>query len=181
MMSSYSDIIVLRHPEVHAARRAASVSTVPIINAGDGTGEHPTQALLDLYTIREELSSVHGLTIALVGDLKNGRTVHSLAKILCLYKDVTLHYVSPNENLGMPQEIKNYVSRNSKFTQRQFTDLQKGIEGVDLIYMTRVQKERFATEEEYNKVKGKFVLTPKVLNAAAKAEDVDRSNLSKSR
>lgn len=86
MMAGYSNVVVLRHPEKGAAQRAAAVTRTPVINAGDGTGEHPTQALLDLYTIRQELGTVNGSTIALVGDLKNGRTVHSLAKLLCVYK-----------------------------------------------------------------------------------------------
>ncbi|CAD5206264.1 unnamed protein product [Bursaphelenchus okinawaensis] len=171
MMSSYYDLLVIRHPEKDAVRRAALASNVPVINAGDGTGEHPTQALLDVFTIRDELSSVNGLTIALVGDLKNGRTVHSLAKLLCLYKDITLHYVSPNKDLGMPEDIKRFVSERSTFVQKEFTDLQEGIDGVDLIYMTRIQKERFSSVDEYNKVKGSFILTPKVLNAASKSDN----------
>ncbi|CAD5208892.1 unnamed protein product [Bursaphelenchus xylophilus] len=170
MMSSYYDLLVIRHPEKDAVKRAAAASKIPVINAGDGTGEHPTQALLDVFTIRDELSSVNGLTIALVGDLKNGRTVHSLAKLLCLYKDITLHYVSPTKDLGMPEEIKQFVASRSTFIQREFTDLQRGIDGVDLIYMTRIQKERFSSVEEYNSVKGSFILTPKVLNAASKPD-----------
>uniref|UniRef100_A0A915E5S5 aspartate carbamoyltransferase n=1 Tax=Ditylenchus dipsaci TaxID=166011 RepID=A0A915E5S5_9BILA len=167
MMSLYCDVIVLRSPEVGACQRAILSSKKPIINAGDGTGEHPTQAFLDLYTIRQELSTVNGKTIALVGDLKNGRTVHSLAKILCLYHDITLHYVSPNEELGIPDEVTNYVSENSNFDQKKFTNLLEGIRDVDVIYMTRIQRERFADKEEYENVKGQFVLTPKLLNQAS--------------
>lgn len=120
------------------------------------------------------------LTIALVGDLKHGRTVHSLAKILCHYKEITLHYVAPIEELQMPDDVCDYVRKHSNFTQvrirfrfyliiafqKKFTDLEAGIKGVDLIYMTRVQRERFSRLEDYEKVKGRFVLTPRLLNAA---------------
>uniref|UniRef100_A0A7E5A1Q8 Carbamoyl phosphate synthase arginine-specific large chain n=1 Tax=Panagrellus redivivus TaxID=6233 RepID=A0A7E5A1Q8_PANRE len=167
-IDGYADVIVLRHPEAGAAERAAAVARNPIINAGDGTGQHPTQALLDLYTIRAELSTINNLTIALVGDLKNGRTVHSLAKILCLYRGITFHYVSPTEDLGMPQEIIDYVNEHSdgNFVQKKFTNMEEGIRGVDVIYMTRIQKERFASAADYERVKGKFVLTPRLLNEA---------------
>ncbi|GMR52785.1 hypothetical protein PMAYCL1PPCAC_22980 [Pristionchus mayeri] len=173
MMSGYTDVVVLRHPEKGAAERGAAASRVPLINAGDGTGEHPTQALLDLYTIRHELSTVNGLTIALVGDLKNGRTVHSLAKLLCVYKDVTLHYVSPNESLQMPQNVVDYVTKNSSFTQKRFSSLAEGIQGVDVVYVTRLQKERFENPQEYEKLKGSYVLTAELLDAAAAPEDGD--------
>uniref|UniRef100_A0AC34Q3K0 Aspartate carbamoyltransferase n=1 Tax=Panagrolaimus sp. JU765 TaxID=591449 RepID=A0AC34Q3K0_9BILA len=213
MMESYADVIVLRHPEVGAAEKAAMVARKPVINAGDGTGQHPTQALLDLYTIRSELSTINKLTIAMVGDLKNGRTVHSLAKILCCYKDITLHYVSPTKDLAMPKEIVDYVNKNSihslakilccykditlhyvsptkdlampkeiidyvnknssGFVQKEFTNLIEGIQNVDVIYMTRVQKERFANPNDYEKVKGKFVITPQILDEAHEAKTDD--------
>ena len=176
MMDSYSDVIVLRHPEVGAAERAAAIARKPVINAGDGTGQHPTQALLDLYTIRSELSTINDRTIAMVGDLKNGRTVHSLAKILCLYQKITLHFVSPTEGLGMPQEIIEYIQENSpNCTIKKFTDFAKGIRNVDVIYMTRIQKERFANLEEYEAVKGSFILTPQLLNESREdGEDYDK-------
>ncbi|GMS99898.1 hypothetical protein PENTCL1PPCAC_22073 [Pristionchus entomophagus] len=167
MMSGYTDVVVLRHPEKGAASRAVTASRVPVINAGDGTGEHPTQALLDLYTIRHELSTVNGLTIALVGDLKNGRTVHSLAKLLCVYKDVTLHYVAPTESLQMPQNVVDYVSEKSTFVQKHFSSLAEGIQGVDVVYVTRLQKERFQNPDEYESLKGSYVLTAELLDAAA--------------
>lgn len=103
MMSAYSDLIVIRHPEPGAAKQASQVSDKPLVNAGDGTGEHPTQALLDIFTIREEIGTVNGITITMVGDLKHGRTVHSLAKLLKLYR-VTIRYVSPS-SLKMPADI----------------------------------------------------------------------------
>ncbi|KAI6208543.1 CAD protein [Aphelenchoides besseyi] len=183
MMSLYasaSGVVVIRHPDCGAAKKAANVADCPVINAGDGVGEHPTQALLDLYTIREELSTVNRLTIALVGDLKHGRTVHSLAKLLCHYRDITLHYVSPNTKLGMPQEVRDYVSKHSNFKQVEFNSLEDGIKGVDLIYMTRIQKERFANTEDFERVKGQFVLTAKLLNAAGTGsvpdDELDVSN-----
>lgn len=174
MMDSYADVIVLRHPEVGAAEKAAAVARKPVINAGDGTGQHPTQALLDLYTLRSELSTINNLTIALVGDLKNGRTVHSLAKILCCYKGITFHYVSPTKELGMPEEVIDYVNRHSSdFIQNQFTDLAEGIRNVDVIYMTRIQRERFSNPADYEKVKGKFILTPQVLDEAREESNDD--------
>ena len=103
MMSAYSDLIVMRHPEPGAAEQAARVSDKPLVNAGDGTGEHPSQALLDIFTIREEIGTVNGITVTMVGDLKHGRTVHSLAKLLKLYR-VTIRYVSPSY-LKMPADI----------------------------------------------------------------------------
>lgn len=115
-----------------------------------------------------ELSTVNGKTIAMVGDLKNGRTVHSLAKILCLYHGITLHYVSPSEELGMPEEVRRYVADHSDFPQKTFNDLLEGIKGVDVVYMTRVQKERFANNADYERFKGNFILTPKILNQASK-------------
>ncbi|GMT27203.1 hypothetical protein PFISCL1PPCAC_18500 [Pristionchus fissidentatus] len=173
IMAGYADAVVIRHPEKGAAARAAAATRVPVISGGDGTGEHPTQALLDLYTIRQELSTVNGLTIALVGDLKNGRTVHSLAKLLCVYKDITLHYVSPTEQLQMPQAVVDYVTANSSFTQKHFSSLSEGIQGVDVVYVTRLQKERFENPEEYEKLKGSYVLTAELLDAAAAPDDGD--------
>lgn len=134
-MASYADVIVLRHPEKGAVDRAAAVSPVPIINGGDGVGEHPTQALLDLYTIFSEHGTIDGLTVTLMGDLKHGRTVHSLAKLLRLY-DVKINLVSPEE-LAMPAE---YVRSEDTIT----TNLDEVIAGTDVLYVTRVQRERMA-------------------------------------
>ncbi|KAK6054626.1 putative aspartate carbamoyltransferase [Cooperia oncophora] len=181
-MSNYADIVVLRHKETGAAARAATVSSRPVINAGDGAGEHPTQALLDVYTIRQEIGTVNGLTIAMIGDLKHGRTVHSLAKalLLLLFKDVTLHYVTPTAELGMPEYVVNYV-KNRGGVQKTFTSLAEGIQNVDVIYVTRIQKERFANEEDYNKVKGSYVLTAKLLNAAARPQEFNGNVLGPNR
>jgi aspartate carbamoyltransferase catalytic subunit len=135
-MACYADAIVLRHPEVGAATRAAAVSPVPIINAGDGVAEHPTQALLDLYTIQAEQGRLDGLSITMVGDLKHGRTVHSLTKLLRHY-DVRLNFVSPAV-LAMPSE---YVQPSDG----QFDDLSAVVATSDVIYVTRVQRERLPT------------------------------------
>lgn len=130
-------------------QRAARQSRKPIINAGDGIGEHPTQALLDIFTIREEIGTVNGLTITMVGDLKNGRTVHSLARLLTLYQ-VQLQYVSP-PGLGMPKHIMEYIARKG-IRQTVYERLEDVLADTHVIYMTRIQRERFESEEEYEKV-----------------------------
>lgn len=151
-LGQYADVIILRHPEVGAAKRAAAVSTVPIINAGDGVGEHPTQALLDLFTILEEKGTIDGQTITLLGDLKNGRTVHSLAKLLNHY-DVKLRFVAP-ESLAFPPELVTELS-NSPETA---ASLDQFVGETDILYVTRIQKERFASPEEYESVKDAYVI-----------------------
>ncbi|KAG0169580.1 hypothetical protein DFQ28_003555 [Apophysomyces sp. BC1034] len=162
-LGCYSDVVVLRHPQPGSAQLAAKYSKVPIINAGDGIGEHPTQAFLDVFTIREELGTVNGLNITLVGDLKNGRTVHSLVKILAYYQ-VTINYVAP-ESLMMPADVMEEVSR-AGVKQNVYTSLDQVIGSTDVLYMTRVQKERFATEEEYQKVKDSYIINNDVLGKA---------------
>uniref|UniRef100_T1PDM8 Carbamoyl-phosphate synthase n=1 Tax=Musca domestica TaxID=7370 RepID=T1PDM8_MUSDO len=165
VMAGYSDVLVLRHPEPGAVARAAQHSRKPLINAGDGVGEHPTQALLDIFTIREEIGTVNGLTITMVGDLKHGRTVHSLARLLTLY-NVTIQYVSP-DNLGMPDHIIRYL--NSKgISQKTMQSLEEALPTTDVLYMTRIQKERFASEEEYENCCGKFIVTPKLMTRASR-------------
>lgn len=163
MMEAYCDVIVLRHPEPGAAKRASRVAHKPVINAGDGIGEHPTQALLDIFTIREEIGTVNRLTVTMVGDLKHGRTVHSLARLLTLYQ-VSLCYVSP-DCLQMPQEVVEYV-QGKGIPQETYTDLESALPHTDVLYMTRIQKERFPSLEQYQKVRGCFVLTPKLLTKA---------------
>lgn len=162
-LESYVDFIVLRHPvKGSAAEAARAAKCATVINAGDGTGEHPTQALLDLYTIQSELKRIEGLNITLLGDLKNGRTVHSLAKLLSLF-NVTLNYVSP-VSLKMPSElISEIVSANPHVIQREFTSLDDVLKDTDVLYVTRVQKERFANLEDYEAVKGAFIITPDLL------------------
>lgn len=161
VLSGYADIVVLRHPEPGAVANAARHCKKPIINAGDGVGEHPTQALLDIFTIREEIGTVNGLTITMVGDLKHGRTVHSLARLLTLY-NVQLCFVSP-EKLGMPQSVIDFVASKG-IAHKSYTDLAEVLPYTDVLYMTRIQKERFDSEAEYEKVrKGKLYFEDRFL------------------
>lgn len=162
-LEQYSDAIVLRHPQIGAAQLAADYSDVPVINAGDGAGEHPTQALLDLFTIREELGTIDGLKVAMVGDLRNGRTVHSLTKLL-LHFDVSLRFVSP-EILRLPLSIMNEV-RDAGIEARETHDVADVIENADVLYVTRVQKERFADLAQYEEVKDHYEITPEIMERA---------------
>jgi aspartate carbamoyltransferase catalytic subunit len=158
MASGYSDIICMRHPEVGSADKAAAVSPVPFINAGDGPGQHPTQGLLDLYTVQKERGTIDGIHIAMVGDLKYGRTVHSLTQLLMLYKDVRFTFVSPAQ-LPMPEKVTK-VLKEKGLDYQETTDLDAALKA-DVIYMTRVQKERFEDVNEYEKLKHAYVLTAK--------------------
>jgi aspartate carbamoyltransferase len=162
-LECYADVIVLRHPELGASALAAQYARKPIINAGDGVGEHPTQALLDLFTILSELGVVDNLTVTMLGDLKYGRTVHSLARLLSLYK-VRINYVSP-EILRMPAEIIKELDEKG-IPQAEFTTLEAVLPETDVLYVTRVQKERFADQAEYESVKGAYVITPETLQTA---------------
>lgn len=162
-LECYADVIVLRHPEIGASALAAQYARKPIINAGDGVGEHPTQALLDLFTIVSELNQVDGLTVTMLGDLKYGRTVHSLARLLSLY-DVRLNYVSP-EILRMPSEIIQELDEKN-IVQKEYTTLDEVLPQTDVLYVTRVQKERFENQAEYESVKDAYVITPEVMRAA---------------
>lgn len=162
-LECYADVIVLRHPEVGAAATAAQYAEKPIINAGDGVGEHPTQALLDLFTILNELDQVDGLRIAMVGDLKYGRTVHSLMKLVVNY-DIELALVSP-ESLKMPEDVLDVV-RNSGHRFYLTDDMRDVIGNVDVLYMTRVQKERFADLAAYDQVKDRYVLSEELMTKA---------------
>jgi aspartate carbamoyltransferase catalytic subunit len=165
-LECYADVIVLRHPEVGASALAAQYARKPIINAGDGVGEHPTQALLDLFTIHEELGEVDGLIVTMLGDLKYGRTVHSLARLLSLY-NIKLHYVSP-DILRMPPEIISELN-DKGISQHEHQMLEEVLAQTDVLYVTRVQKERFADLNDYENVKGAYVITPEVM-ADAKAK-----------
>lgn len=142
-MSCYSDCIVIRHPNKSFVTEASKVSSKPIINAGDGDGEHPTQALLDLFTIQNELGRIESMTITIVGDLKYGRTVHSLVKLLTFFNNIKLIYISPKE-LSMPDEIIQYVS----LEQRTDLSIEEAIKITDVLYVTRIQKERFDSNIE---------------------------------
>lgn len=162
-LECYADVIVLRHPEVGASALAAQYASKPIINAGDGVGEHPTQALLDLFTIVEELGEVDGLTVTMLGDLKYGRTVHSLARLLSLYT-VKINYVSP-AILRMPPEIIAEIAEKG-VPQKEYETLDPVLPETDVLYVTRVQKERFEDLSEYDKVKDAYVITAETMKAA---------------
>ena len=162
VLSGYSDIIVMRHHEAGSVDEFAEASRVPVINGGDGDNEHPSQALLDLYTIKKELESksIDGLRIALIGDLKYGRAVHSLCKVLCLYKDVTINLISPKK-LKLPTSIKETFEESS-VSFFETDDITKGISDVDIIYMTRIQEERFSSKSESGKYKGLMSLNQEI-------------------
>ncbi|KAJ7207910.1 hypothetical protein GGX14DRAFT_634388 [Mycena pura] len=162
-LGCYGDAIVIRHPDVGSAQLAAKYSPVPIINAGDGIGEHPTQALLDVYTIRSELGTVNGRTITLLGDLKNGRTVHSLVALLSLYS-VRLNFVSPRL-LAMPAHVV-AVARKAGIPVMQCESLDEVLADTDVLYVTRIQKERFDSETEWNQVKDAYRVDHAVLSRA---------------
>ncbi|MCW5876058.1 MAG: aspartate carbamoyltransferase [Anaerolineales bacterium] len=162
-LECYADVIVLRHPEVGSCALAAQYASKPVINAGDGIGEHPTQALLDLFTIFEELGTSDGLSVTMLGDLWNGRTVHSLARLLALF-NVKLNYVSPDV-LKMPDEI--VAELNGKgISQQAFTELDPILPETDVLYVTRIQKERFESQEAYDAVKDLYVITPDTMKQA---------------
>jgi len=162
-LECYADVIVLRHPELGASALAAQYARKPIINAGDGVGEHPTQALLDLFTIVSELGQAEDLTVTMLGDLKYGRTVHSLSRLLSLY-NVRLNYVSP-DILRMPAEIIEELNEKH-VPQAEYNTLEPVLPETDVLYVTRVQKERFADQDEYESVKSAFVVTPEIMQHA---------------
>jgi aspartate carbamoyltransferase len=162
-LEAYADVIVLRHPEVGSAELAAKYARKPIINAGDGIGEHPTQALLDLFTILRELGHIDGLTVTMVGDLKYGRTVHSLARLLTLF-NVRLNYVSP-DILRMPEYIIDEIRPNN-IPQAEYYSLDPVLATSDVLYVTRVQKERFSDEKQYESVKSAFIINPQIMQQA---------------
>jgi len=163
-MGCYADAIVMRHPEEGKVAEAAATSSVPVINGGDGVGEHPTQALLDIFTIREELGTVNGLNITLVGDLKHSRTVHSLCKLLAQQYRVKLSYVSPAE-LKMPASVQEVVAKHG-VQQTEHETLADVLADTDVLYVTRVQKERFADPADYERVKGSYVINAEVMSGA---------------
>ena len=162
-VANYSDIIVMRHPKEGSARFASEVSKVPVINAGDGANQHPTQTLLDMYSIRKTQHTLDNLNIAFVGDLKYGRTVHSLVMALCNYK-TTFHLVSPHE-LKLPSSVKLHI-KEKDLEYYQYTDLLEVIPNIDILYMTRIQKERFSDPMDYEKVKNSYILRNSMLENA---------------
>jgi aspartate carbamoyltransferase catalytic subunit len=163
-LECYADVIVLRHPETGSAAIAAKAAKKPVINAGDGVGEHPTQALLDAFTIREELGRLENLNVTMLGDLKYGRTVHSLARLLSTFTNIKLNYVSP-DILKMPKEVMDEVG---KIPQAEFSSLEKVLPETDVLYVTRVQKERFEDAADYDKVKDAYVIDPSIMKSAKK-------------
>jgi aspartate carbamoyltransferase catalytic subunit len=162
IVSGYADVIVLRHNEQGAAKRAAAVSSVPVINAGDGPGQHPTQALLDLYTIRDEIGHIDGIRIAMVGDLANGRTVRSLTYLLSKFRDIRIAFVAPPQ-VAMRDDIKAHLDEHH-VPWVETEDLGALLPQVDVVYQTRIQKERFTDEASYLAVKGVYRIDAKTLS-----------------
>ena len=160
MVASYADLIVMRNPKEGSSRYASEVASVPVINAGDGANQHPTQCMLDLYSIRKTQGTLENLQIACVGDLKYGRTVHSLVQAMCNF-NATFHLVSPQE-LKLPSSVKMSI-KNAGLKYYQYTDLRDIIPTADIIYMTRVQRERFPDPMEYERVKDSCILSADML------------------
>jgi aspartate carbamoyltransferase catalytic subunit len=160
-VSNYSDLIVMRHPLDGSSRWASEVASVPIINAGDGANQHPTQCLLDMYSIKKTQGSLDNIHIAFVGDLKYGRTVHSLVIALSQF-NTTFHLVSPEE-LKLPSAVKKYI-KDAGLDYHQYTDLNAVMDKVDILYMTRIQRERFSDPMEYENVKNSYILKNEHLN-----------------
>ena len=167
VLSGYSDVIVMRHPENGSVQEFSKASRVPVLNGGDGTNEHPSQALLDLYTIKNELAfrsrEVDRLRIAMVGDLKFGRTVHSLCKLLALFKDIRIVLVSPQE-LKMPTDLTEYLKERGQEVIESDA-LEESISNVDIVYSTRIQEERFNSQEEADIYRGRFRLNQTIYTA----------------
>ena len=164
-VSCYADIIAMRHPKEGAALVAANNASIPVINAGDGGHCHPTQTMADLLTIKREKGGFDGLTIGLCGDLKFGRTVHSLINAMSRYRDIRFILVSPEE-LKLPSYVKNETLKKYGLPYVQTTDLLEHLPEMDVLYMTRVQRERFFNEEDYLRLKDTYVLTPDKLKTA---------------
>lgn len=163
VVSGYADVIVLRHDEEGAVSRAAAVSEVPVINAGDGPGEHPTQGLLDLFTIKRECGTIDGLTVALVGDLAHGRTVHSLAHLLSNYEDVELYFVAP-PRVRMPEAVlQELTARGVRWQATE--DLDEALDKARVVYQTRIQRERFPDEELFRAVAGQYIIGPEQMKS----------------
>lgn len=167
--SGYADVVVLRHHHEGAARLAAKFSDVPVINAGDGAGHHPTQTLLDLFTIREKKRSISGNHIGIAGDLKYGRTVHSLTNALAMY-DTELTFISP-PSLRMPDEILKELDKEG-ISHQEVDDIEKVLEELDVLYMTRIQKERFPSSKDYEEVARSFHLEKEMLERGNLTDDM---------
>ena len=166
VITGYADVVVLRHFDSGASQRAAEVSGVPIINAGDGAGQHPTQALLDMYTIERELGRLDGISIGMVGDLANGRTVRSLCYLLTKYEDPKIFFVAPPV-VRMKDDIKEYLKRNG-ISFEETENLNEVAAQVDVIYQTRIQRERFHHVSDYEQARGKYIIDKSVLDCMQK-------------
>jgi aspartate carbamoyltransferase catalytic subunit len=164
-VSQYADVIVIRHPRIGSAKEAADAAPIPVINAGDGAGQHPTQALLDIYTIHKELGSLKNLVVSMVGDLKNGRTVHALVELLSPFQ-ARLYFVSPS-SLRMPEEIASNLKQKG-IEIEETEDFRKAAAESHIIYMTRIQKERFEDLSDYERVKGQYVIDENFLKGLKK-------------
>ena len=173
VISGYSDVIAMRHPKMHSVSEFATGSSVPVINGGDGANEHPTQALLDLFTIQSEMlphgKSLDGLNIVLMGDLKHGRTVHSLSKLLSLYKNIKITMIAP-QALKMPDNVISTLTNAGH--QVTVTDKIEGHLACDIIYQTRIQQERFASRDEAELYRGHFSLNKELYQQYCKAHTV---------
>jgi len=165
IIENYADLIIMRHFIEGAAKRAAEISKKPIINAGDGSNQHPTQTLLDLYTIKKEFGKIDGIHIAMAGDLKYGRTVHSLMYALAKFKNVTVYLIAP-EILKMPRHIIEDTEKSLKIFETK--KLEKYLSKTDVLYSTRIQKERFPDDTEYEKVKNIYVISTKTISQGKK-------------
>lgn len=165
VISCYADIAAMRHPKEGAPLVASEFSKIPVINAGDGGHQHPTQTLADLYTIRMLNGSFDNITIGLCGDLKFGRTVHSLIEALARYKNVKFILISPKE-LRVPTYIREDVLKKNNLPYEEVESLEEAMPGLDILYMTRIQKERFFNEEEYLKMKGYYILDKQKMELA---------------
>ena len=165
VVSCYADIIAMRHPKEGAPLVAAMNATIPVINAGDGGHNHPTQTLADLLTISREKGRLNNMTIGLCGDLKFGRTVHSLIEAMSRYEGINFVLISPEE-LNLPGYVREGFLVKNGIPFRETTDLEEAMPELDVLYMTRVQKERFFNEEDYLRLKDSYILTPEKLNRA---------------
>ena len=161
MFEGYCDALVIRHEYEGVSKFISDIVNIPVINAGDGAGQHPTQTLLDLYTIKKEIGKIDDLNIALIGDLKFGRTVHSLSNALGLFKNIKIYLVSPPE-LKMPQEILIDLN-NTNVEYEEVDNIESIIDKVDVLYVTRIQKERFGDIDDYLKIKGAYIVNKKLL------------------
>jgi len=163
VVAGYADVVVLRHFESGASNRAAAVAEIPVINAGDGAGQHPTQALLDTFTIQREIGRLDEISVALVGDLANGRTVRSLCYLLAKYEGIKIYFVAPDV-VRMKDDIKEYLRRRQVYFE-EVDDLHKVAQRVDVVYQTRIQKERFGDRtEEYEQAQGKYIIDRSVMD-----------------